>query len=67
MPDCGDNSCLYAKNKGGMRTNGGCRCDQCPDCGVPIRPNAPHRKHRAWCPQPNWVPDHWSGEHLKES
>jgi hypothetical protein len=24
--DCGDNSCLYAKNKGGMRTNGGCRC-----------------------------------------
>jgi len=24
--DCGDNSCLFAKNKGGMRTNGGCRC-----------------------------------------
>ena len=26
--DCGDNSCMYAKKKGGMRTNGGCRCFQ---------------------------------------
>ena len=24
--DCGDNSCRFATNKGGMRTNGGCRC-----------------------------------------
>ena len=24
--DCGDNSCRYASNKKGMRTNGGCRC-----------------------------------------
>lgn len=24
--DCGDNSCLFAKTRGGMRTNGGCRC-----------------------------------------
>ena len=24
--DCGDNSCYFAKTKGGMRTNGGCRC-----------------------------------------
>jgi hypothetical protein len=24
--DCGDNSCRFAKNKGGQRTNGGCRC-----------------------------------------
>ena len=24
--DCGDNSCMFAKHKGGMRTNGGCRC-----------------------------------------
>ena len=24
--DCGDNSCVFAKNRGGMRTNGGCRC-----------------------------------------
>ena len=24
--DCGDHSCLYAMNKTGMRTNGGCRC-----------------------------------------
>lgn len=26
--DCGDNSCEFAVNKGGMRTNGGCRCLQ---------------------------------------
>ena len=26
-PDCGDNSCLFGGHgKGGMRTNGGCRC-----------------------------------------
>lgn len=24
--DCGDNSCLFAPSKTGMRTNGGCRC-----------------------------------------
>lgn len=24
--DCGDNSCRFATVKGGMRTNGGCRC-----------------------------------------
>lgn len=27
-PDCGDNSCYYSRSKGGMRTNGGCRCLQ---------------------------------------
>lgn len=26
-PDCGDNSCVFGgQGKGGMRTNGGCRC-----------------------------------------
>ncbi len=25
-PDCGDSSCYFAVGKGGMRTNGGCRC-----------------------------------------
>lgn len=24
--DCGDNSCRFAKVRGGMRTNGGCGC-----------------------------------------
>ena len=24
--DCGDNSCIFAKEKKGQRTNGGCRC-----------------------------------------
>ncbi len=26
--DCGDSSCRYAVKRGGMRTNGGCRCSQ---------------------------------------
>lgn len=26
--DCGDNSCRFASRKGGMRTNGGCRCTE---------------------------------------
>lgn len=26
-PDCGDNSCMFGgRGRGGMRTNGGCRC-----------------------------------------
>ena len=24
--DCGDSSCAFARKRGGMRTNGGCRC-----------------------------------------
>jgi hypothetical protein len=60
MPDCGDNSCLYRDNSkpSGMRTNGGCRCDECPRCGASIRPAVPFRKHRAWCSQPKWIPEH---------
>lgn len=53
--DCGDSSCRYATKKGGMRTNGGCSCDDCLECGASIR--LPF-KHRAWCKQPNWVPPH---------
>jgi len=64
MPDCGDNSCLYSPNKGGMRTNGGCRCDHCEACGIPIRPTRPVR-HRAWCPQPSWTPPHHRTEEKK--
>jgi hypothetical protein len=26
--DCGDSSCLFAKDKSGQRTNGGCQCLQ---------------------------------------
>lgn len=59
MPDCGDNSCRYATNRGGMRTNGGCSCDDCPECGASIRPPL---KHRTWCKQPSWTP-----AHLKDS
>lgn len=65
MPDCGDTSCLYAEDRTGMRTNGGCRCDSCDACGRPIRPARPVG-HRAWCPTPEWVPAHHGGEHRRE-
>jgi hypothetical protein len=29
--DCGDNSCVFAAKKTGMRTNGGCRCIDKPE------------------------------------
>lgn len=57
MPDCGDNSCLYATKKGGMRTNAGCRCDNCPKCGAAIRPKRPVR-HYKWCDRQDWKPEH---------
>jgi len=25
--DCGDSACVFAAERKGMRTNGGCRCD----------------------------------------
>lgn len=43
--DCGDNSCLFAEAKGGMRTNGGRRCLE-PLRGVGYRKMATHV--RAW-------------------
>ena len=63
MPDCGDNSCRYAPQGGGMRTNGGCRCDQCPECGATILLS---RRHRVWCSAPAWVPEHQRGDHRRE-
>lgn len=57
MPDCGDNSCLYAEKRTGMRTNGGCRCDECPECGAHVKPIRDYR-HRWYCTQQNWVPNH---------
>jgi len=63
-PDCGDNSCLYAISRGGMRTNGGCRCDRCEACGRAIRP-VRSVGHQAWCPTPEWVPVHHGGEHRR--
>ena len=45
--DCGDNGCHYAKNRTGMRTNGGCSCDECPTCGGNLR----IRGHRNECPR----------------
>lgn len=58
MPDCGDSSCMYAKKKTGMRTNGGCQCDECPKCGGHVRAGRP-KTHYKWCPQPEWKPAHY--------
>lgn len=35
--DCGDHSCDFAKDKSGMRTNGGCRC---------LKPLADTQRHK---------------------
>lgn len=35
--DCGDNSCAFAARKGGMRTNGGCRCHNRNDTAYVLR------------------------------
>lgn len=59
-PDCGDSSCLYATNRGGMRTNGGCKCDACPSCDAYIRSKKLEHvaRHRSWCPKQGWIPLH---------
>ena len=44
------------------RTNGGCRCDNCPTCGMPIRPPRLRHAHLSWCSNSLWV----SRGHLKE-
>jgi len=56
-PDCGSNSCRYTKPTG-MRTNGHCTCDDCPECGVSIRPTSP-QTHHDWCNNKSWQPEHW--------
>lgn len=61
MPDCGDSSCRYAEKKTGMRTNGGCKCDECYHCGAHIRPNSP-QWHRQWCKMQAWIPPHHRGK-----
>jgi hypothetical protein len=41
--DCGDNSCRFARKRGGMRTNGGCRCIESRKPGAVSRIAAAHR------------------------
>ncbi len=57
MRDCGSHSCFYAVIKTGQRTNGRCKCDECPDCGKIVRPKHGFSRHYSWCAQPDWVPD----------
>lgn len=37
--DCGDSSCAFALKRGGMRTNGGCRCLPRDELGWELRRN----------------------------
>ena len=39
--DCGDNSCSFAEKRGGMRTNGGCRCDLTEAVNRALEPASP--------------------------
>jgi hypothetical protein len=55
-PDCGMGECRYVEREG-ARPCGRCRCDDCANCGVAIRPGY-HRKHLPWCPQQDWIPEH---------
>lgn len=55
--DCGDGACKYAPKKMGMRTNGGCVCDECPTCGVHFtEARKAHTFHRVWCGDEEWKP-----------
>ena len=54
LPDCGDMSCRYAGEAYEWRTNGGCRCDECPSCGRYMTREG--YEHRSWCEQKEWRP-----------
>lgn len=43
--DCGDNSCYFAKNKSGQRTNGGCKCFNDPANAGKIRTYTLHLEY----------------------
>ncbi len=45
--DCGDNSCNFARDTGGMRTNGGCRCLKAIDQGLRSKINYTFHKLRS--------------------
>jgi hypothetical protein len=54
MDGCYDSGCPYSP-KGGMRTNGGCKCDMCPMCGAGFHRARPGAKHKDWCTDKEWV------------
>jgi hypothetical protein len=62
---CGSSCCGYAKDRGGMRVNGPCRCDECPVCGRHIKPGLPWAKHSDRCTQRDWIPPHHAAKETK--
>ena len=51
---CTDGNCPYRTERGGLVTNGGCKCRKCPACGgVYISTGV---RHSPDCPMPEWTP-----------
>ena len=53
---CTDGNCVYRTERGGMSTNGGCDCRNCPTCGGVYIPFANGVRHRRNCTTPDWLP-----------
>jgi len=53
---CTDANCVYRTENGGMSTNGGCDCQNCPTCGGRYIPFIDGVKHRRTCTTPDWKP-----------
>ena len=47
MSDCGSSSCrgVLPEKRTGMRNNGPCRCDRCPECGADVHPPIWHHEY----------------------
>ncbi len=53
---CTDGNCVYRTKSGGMGTNGGCECRNCPTCGGLYNPIHDSVRHRRNCTDPGWNP-----------
>ena len=53
---CTDGNCVYRTERGGISTNGGCDCRNCPQCGGRYHVFGDKVRHRDWCPNPEWTP-----------
>jgi hypothetical protein len=53
---CTDGNCVYQTKRGGMSTNGGCDCRNCPTCGGIFIPFIGGVRHRRSCTTPEWMP-----------
>ena len=66
-PSCYDHSCKFRERKGGLCTNGGCHCADCPSCGGRYLSLSLGVRHHAWCDIPAWTPRMYFEEGLRLS